>query len=164
MSSKQKKGRKTLGEVAVELQQKEQEVRDPIQIQRENEKGYVDNLLECTRQGTHKHAGDFYVVVITKNEKLLNNVFRCFFFDRATCPTPDYDQSVFFYKKQPETLEHVWTIPDRETCHVLVANRHTVAPEERQLLENVIRFKNGDLWRLCKKLNNEEEDSSLLLG
>jgi len=34
---------------------------------------------------------DFYIVVITKKERLMTNVLRNYFLGRLSCPTPDYD-------------------------------------------------------------------------
>ena len=154
--------KKTLGEQAVPLLQKEPESRDPIELQREMQRDYLDDLKKCITDFKKTHRGDFFVVVITKNEKLLPNVFRNYFFARISCPTPDYDQSVYHYKHDIECAEYVWTIPSRDACMYLRHNCQVVAPEERQLLQFVMDFSDGSLFKLSKKLNREVADSPLL--
>jgi len=100
---------------------------------------------------------------LLKKEKLLENVLRNYFAERSTCPTPDYDQSVYKYHYDSGNLEYIWTIPDRETCHVFLNNAHLVVPEERLLLEFVIAFSNGELMRLCRKLNGENIETGIIL-
>ena len=71
----------TVGKIASQLMQKEPESRDPIELQREMTSEYIANLIECINRYKKTFVHDFYVVVITKNEKLLPNVFRNQFFD-----------------------------------------------------------------------------------
>jgi hypothetical protein len=157
-----KKTKKTVGAVSLDLQQKEPESRDPIEIQRATEKDYLRNLVQCVEDNMKHMTGDFYVVVITKNERLLHNVFRCYFFARSSCPTPDYDQTVFLYKSASQEIEHIWTVPDRETSLLYIANKDKVVPEEYPLLDSILRFKDGTLFALCKQLNKEETETPLL--
>jgi len=164
MAQKHIKRKKTVGQIAVEQQQKDPETRSPIEIQQEHEKEYLKNLLECVHTNAHKYANDFFVVVITKNEKLLYNVIRCYFFDRISCPTPDYDQTVFMIRRAQDELVHLWTIPNREACLTYMENKDKVVPEEYAILDNIIRFMNGDLFKLCKKLNHEEDESPHLVA
>jgi hypothetical protein len=156
--------RKKVGEVALEYMKKPVEPVSAAEYQKANEKGYVDSLVQCIQDNRKKYPGDFFIVVISKNEKLLYNVIRCYFLDRSTCPTPDYDQTVFLFRSSEEDVEHVWTVPDKETCLMYIENQSQIAPAEYPLLENVLKFKNGDLFRLCKKFNKEEEESPLLLN
>lgn len=155
--------KKTVGAIASELQQKPLEMVSPVDIQRATEKEYLQNLGTCIQNNLPLYNGDFYVVVITKNEKLLHNVLRCYFLARPTCPTPDYDQTVFFFRRASQDIEYLWTIPDKESCLVYIANAAIIPKEEQQLLDNILKFRDGSLFTLCKKLNNEEHDSPLLI-
>lgn len=164
MAKKQHPKKKTVGAHAVERQQATPDTRDPIEIQRETEKGYIQSLRNTVTENLKYYAGDFYVVVLNKNEKLLYNVIRCYFLARSSCPTPDYDQTVFLFKRDTEHIEHIWTVPDRETCLVYIENRDKIVPEEYPLLENILKFRDGYLFKLCKKLNGEEVESPLLVS
>lgn len=149
--------KETVGKVATDLMQKTPDSRDPIELAREMQKEYMKNLMETVNTGKGKWDTDFFVIVITKNEKLLHNVFRNYFFPRLTCPTPDYDQSVFWYKKADEELHYVWTIPSRDASFHLKDNALVVDPSEKLLLNFVLQFEDGTLYKLSKKLNKEEE-------
>ena len=89
--------KKTVGAIASELQLKTPDTRDPIEIQREVHKDYIDNLKIAVDRGLLTMKHDFYVTVIVKKEKLLEKVLRNYFAERSSCPTPDYDQSVYKY-------------------------------------------------------------------
>lgn len=155
--------RATVGEAAVDLQLKAANENHTVVDQaKEQLKEYYDELINCIKENKTKITGSFYVVVITKKERLLTNVLRNYFFARISCPTPDYDQSVYFYKAEDETLSFIWTIPDRETCLLLRANASQVPAEEMELLGFVHNFANGELYKLCKKLNGEKVDSVIL--
>ena len=85
-----------------------------------------------------------------------------YFYARLSCPTPDYDQTLYKYSHKQESLTFLWVIPSRDTCQLLKDNALQVVPEERELLGFVLNFADGSLFKLAKKLNGEVEDSSLL--
>ena len=99
----------------------------------------------------------------TKCEPLLPNTYRNYFIDRQTCPTPNYDQAVYRYNRKKEQIEYIWSIPDRETCHHLRINAMHVVPRERELLSFVLKFADGTLFKLCKKLNGEKLETPELI-
>lgn len=157
------KKKKTVGAIASELQQKAPETRDPIEIQREVHKDYIDNLKIAVDRGLKTMQHDFFVTVITKKEKLMENVLRNYFAERSTCPTPDHDQTVYKYHHNSGNLEYLWTIPDRQTCEIFLRNADKIVPEEQLLLEFVLNFYNGELMTLCRKLNGENLKTGIIL-
>lgn len=154
--------RKTVGQLSTELMQKEPETRSPIEQMRESLTDYEKNIYECVDRGKKEFPNNFFVVVITKKERLMPNVLRNYFTCRLSCPTPNYDQTLYKYDKQLDSVEFIWTIPDRETCHILRDNAVNVVKSERELLKFVLDFNDGTLYKLCKLLNGEKEDSPLL--
>lgn len=154
--------RDTIGKISGDLSQKAPESRSPIEIQRAMQSEYLEELKKCVTEHKPLIQGDFFIIVITKNERLMTNVFRNYFFARKTCPTPDYDQSVFVYRRQDDELHYIWTIPSQDASHHLKDNALLVAPEERELLRFVMEFADGTLYKLAKKLNGEEEKSPLI--
>lgn len=162
MAEQKKQKREKLGKIALDLMQKAPETRDPIELERAMQSEYMKNLFECIDDGVRRHEGPFFVVVITKNERLMPNVFRNYFFSRTTCPTPDYDQTVFRYNTSEGSIEYIWTIPTRDACIHLLENAVHVIKEEQQLLKYVLDFTDGTLYRVCKKWNKEEDDSNML--
>lgn len=154
--------RETVGKISSDLLQKAPESRDPIEIQREMQEDYLDNLIQCVNAHKKELQSDFYVVVLTKKERLMPNVYRNYFFARLSCPTPDYDQAVYRYDYKKEELEYLWCIPSRDTSILLRDNALQVAPEEQGLLKHVLDFADGTLFKLAKKLNKECADSPLI--
>lgn len=152
------------GKIALDLMQKTPETRDPIELEKEMHKDYESNIHECIELTKKKIAGDFFVVVLTKKEKLLPNVVRNFYFGRLTCPTPDYDQTVYRYNGTEDYLEFMWVIPSKDTCELLRFNALEVHQSEKELLGYVLDFYDGSLMRIAKRLNKEHEDSPIIIA
>jgi len=122
---------------------------------------YDKNIHECIEENKKKLQQDFYVVVLTKKEKLMKNVIRSYFFARLSCPTPNYDQVVYKYDIKEDKISFLWVIPDKDTCNHIIENKLNLPKEMWELLSLVLKFKDGELFRLAKKLNCEKEDSNL---
>lgn len=156
--------KETVGKKAIELQGLIQEELNPLEIQAGMQEEYMQNLIQQAELGSKIYPRDFFIIVITKNEKLLTNVFRNYFFHRSSCPTPDYDQTVFRCNRESTSIDYLWTIPSRDACFHLKEHALEVHADEKHLLKFVLEFADGTLFKLCKKLNNEEPDSPLLQG
>jgi len=154
--------KKTVGAISAELALKDPISTDPVELQREMTENYLGDLLATVESFREKTNGDFFVVGITKNEKLMPNVFRNYFVPRYTCPTPDYDQAVYKFNAKDENIEFIWVIPSKDACIHLKENAMYVIDEEKQLLQYVFDFADGTLFELSKKLNNESQHSPLL--
>ena len=148
--------RKNIGQLSQELAAKPFETRDPIELQRSMQRDYLDNVWQCINRSKKDYPDQFFVVVLHKREHLMQNVLRNYFVARQTCPTPNYDQSVFRYTGKDDKLEYIWTIPDRETCFTFLTQALQVVPEERQLLNFILDFKSGELAKQGMILNGEE--------
>jgi len=154
--------RKTVGQLSQELIQKKPDTRSPIEQMRENLTDYEANIQECIQQSLKKYTHNFYVVAITKKERLLENVIRHYYLSRSSCPTPDYDQIVYKYTKRNDELDLLWVIPSKDTCQLMLQNISIVAPSEYPLLQYIIQFQDLTLAKLCKTLNNETHNSPIL--
>jgi hypothetical protein len=149
--------KKTIGAVSSELLAKTPDSVDPIEIERELHTEYEAEVMKCVERGKQKYLQDFFVEVITKQEPLMPNVFRNYFIDLASCPTPNYDQTVYHYVHKDDALNFIWVIPARGVSFMLKENALQIAPEEKDLLRFVLDFSDGTLYRLARKLNGEEE-------
>jgi len=156
------KKRETLGKISSDLLQKQPEERSVVELERSMQEDYLDHLKECVATHAKIFPDNFYIVVITKNEKLMPNVFRNYFSARLSCPTPEYDQSVFKYIKESEHVEYLWTVPSKDACIHLKENAQYVVKEEQELLRFVLHFLDGTLLNVSKHLNGESIDSILL--
>lgn len=152
----------TVGQKSLELAQKQPDTRDPIELQRKMQEDYVKNVVECLERGKKSITGSFYVVVTIKKERLMSNVIRNYFFPRKSCPTPEWDQSVYRYDVKKDDIEFLWIIPSKDTCALFKENILEIAQEERELLNYILMFEDGTLFKLAKRLNNEKDDSIIL--
>ena len=152
----------TVGKISSELIQKQPDTTSPIEQMRESLTDWDKNIYECIERSKKDFLGDFYVVVITKNEPLMRNVFRNYFYARLSCPTPDYDQTVYKYDRKTNNIDLIWVIPSRDASYYLKDNALQVSKEEYGLLRFVMEFANGNLFKKAKELNGEKLDSPLL--
>ncbi len=107
--------------------------------------------------------GDFYVVVITKKEKLMQNVLRNYFYGRYSCPTPDWDQVVYKYHRADNRIEFLWVVPCKEVCETMKRFPLDVPKEEHELRDFVLAFEDGTLLKKSKLLNGEKADGLIIL-
>jgi hypothetical protein len=156
--------KKTIGEISSALINKSDDRHTVVDQMRENLTDYDRDLMICAERGKKEYTGDFYIVVITKQEKIMRNVIRNYFLVRHSCPTPDNDQIVYRYEKGNSEIKFLWAIPNRHTVGYLIHNALLLPPEEKQLLDFVLKFKDGSLLRLSKQLNNEQPDSNILIS
>ena len=154
--------KKTVGSCSRDLALKAPDAQNAIDQMREQLTDYDLNINKCLKENKNKFDGDFYVVVLTKKERLMQNVFRGYFFGRASCPTPDYDQTAYRYIRKDDNLEFLWTIPDYNAVNYMRNNVPYVPKDKFALLGYVLKFADGTLTRLAKELNGEKKDSLLL--
>lgn len=162
-NNKEKK-RKTVGQVSLEISSKHPDAVNPIDQMKESLTEYDENIRECIERHKKTFTGNFYVVVITKKEPLMKNVIRNYFSARISCPTPDYDQIVYKFHCKEKRLEFIWVVPSRDTCLLFKENSTQIDPSEWGLLEFVLKFADGSLYKQAKKLNGEAKDSNLVVS
>ena len=154
--------KKTVGEASLQLSQNK-ETHTPVDIQREVHKGsnskksYEEEIGVTVKRALSDSLikGDFYVVVLLRRERTLSNVVRQMFFYRQTCPTPEYDQTVYKYHKDSQCLEYIWTVPDLMACTRLRHMREEVTDDQKLLLSMVDAFYSGELDKMASKLNKK---------
>jgi len=154
--------RDTVGKISTELLLKQPETTSPIEQTNEQLTDYEKNLFECIDKGLKEYYGDFFVVVLTKKERLMQNVIRNYFFCRKTCPSPEYDQVVYHYHRDADEAEFLWVVPSKDTCILFKDNMLQIAPEEQALLRFILDFYDETLLQWSKKLNGEQPDTPLL--
>lgn len=172
--------KKTMGQISSELLKKTPDTLSPIDIQNASEKEYIDNLVwcvdhaqkkvDCSKIENHEKCvdrpamdGSFFIVSVIKKEKLLPNVIRNYFIPTINCPTPTYDQTVYRYDHEKNNIEFIWVVPDRETCLTFKENVSNIVPAERGLLQFVLDFYDGTLYKRMKKFNKEAMHRGVLL-
>jgi len=154
---------KTVGESSIELSKKLDQRIVPKEIEESFHKGdnskksYEEEVWETVSLGKKdpKIIGDFYVVVLLKKERLMKNVVRNLFHYRGSCPTPQFDQTVYKYHLKPDRVEYLWTIPDTQTCQLLSAIETDLPDDQQPLIYMVKAFNTGALDTYAATLNNE---------
>lgn len=148
--------RKTVGRIQTELAPKSiDDNHSAYEQSLEQLSEYEQNLIDRIEAGKKEYAGDFYIVVITKRERLMDKVLRHYFLARSTCPTPQYDEAVYKYHKKEDRVEFLWVVPDKSTCEDFMMNAVTTSEDEKVLRDFVIKFKSGDLDLVAMKMNGE---------
>jgi len=147
--------RESVGKLAIEAQQKTPESTDPREIGNEMTKPYVSELFKALEDGKKKIDGSFFLVVLTKRERLLKNVIRNYFFYRYSCPTPDYDQAVYRYDREGDSLDLIWVLPNREYSFHLKDNMINLDKEYKGLLSYILDFDDKTLFKKARTFNNE---------
>ncbi len=156
--------KETVGKISSDLIVKPLETTSPIEQMREQLSEYDKNIMECIDRNKKDLIGDFYVVVLTKRERLMQNVLRNYFYARISCPTPDWDQAVYKYNRNSDDIVFMWVIPSKQACEEMTMNKHLIDPSEYRLLEYVLAFNDGTLLRIAKQLNGEKVSSVELEG
>ncbi len=147
---------KTLGHLVVENGQKDHPgIVGVMELVQEANKDYEEKLLSTIEEGKRQREGDFYIVILFKKERLFDEVLRSIFFHRKTCPTPTTSQCVYKYYRDPERLEFLWVVPDKDTCMYYCDNAMEVVEEERDLLNFILDFMSLTLDQKCRELNGE---------
>ncbi len=130
---------------------------------REQLTDYETNINGIVESGLRIYPHNFYVVVLTKKERLMQNVLRNYFFHRLSCPTPEYDQIVYKYIRSSNILEFLWVIPAKDVCEHMRDNALEIPESERTLLNFVMDFYDNSLLMYAKKENSESALSPLLM-
>ena len=109
----------------------------------------------------------FYVCVQFKNEKLLSALgkptIRRWFIGLLDCPKPNYQMNLYKYHKDLDAIEEIWLLSNKPTCKYLEEHKNNISEGEKRLLHYYLEKKNGNLFRLMKKLNGEKEDTPELI-
>ena len=152
--------KKTVGAESLRLMQQKQENSDPIAQSRAMLEDYEKNFNQALERGNSQYHGTFYIVVITKKERLMENVIRNYFLIRESCPTPEYDQIVYKCDKNKKMIDLLWTLPNMQACEIYRDRALEVASDEKELLLNILSFYDGSLLKKCKELNGELKEST----
>jgi hypothetical protein len=148
--------RETVGKLSAELLQKDTYADHSAGEQMQEQlREYESNVHDCVSSGKNIYSSDFFVVVITKRERLMPNVIRNYFLHRLSCPSPEYDQTLYHYNRKDDNLEFVWVIPSIVAVKDMIKHKHDLDMSFYQLLKFVLEFIDGTLGQKAQMLNNE---------
>lgn len=149
--------KKTVGSEAVKLLQNPDSKQGVVDTQREIDKEYLSEIKKCI--DAHKSLDDpFYIVVIQKKERLLENVIRRYFLARKTLPTPDWDQTVWRYNPKTGDLMFLWVLPDKNTAMWMASNPQDIVTEQKPLLGYVMDFLDKKLFAFYEDMFEKKDE------
>ena len=148
--------REKVGKISLDLAAKAHEnSHSPEEQMKEQLTGFENELSLSIANGKSKYSKDFFVVVITKKERLMPNVLRNYFFNRLSCPTPDYDQIVFYWNHSQNVLDFLWVLPAKDICDEMMLNRTNIHPDEYAAYSFIHSFYDGTLMKYAHTLNGD---------
>lgn len=149
--------RETVGAISQKLLKKEVDnthsAHEQMVEQLTSYDAHIHQCIDIHKKKWPNH--NFYVEVQGKKERLMPNVIRNFFIGKFACPTPTYDQTLYYYNCSDEQLQFMWVIPSKHTCVFMIQDPSNIPLEERQLLGFVYAFADGTLMRIAKERNKE---------
>ena len=125
------------------------------ELSQDMHKDYISNLHKAAESGIKKYKGDFYIQVLNKSENLITTVIRNYFVSRQTCPTPNYDQTVYRFNRSSSEIEFLWVVPSKKEVNRLYALRLDLNARRDLLMPFAVDFIDGKLYELALKLNKE---------
>lgn len=150
------KKRKTVGQEAYDRMLNPDPQQGVIDTQREMTKGYFDELKKCA-ESRKDLTKPFYIVVLSKKERLMENVIRNYFISRVTMPNPDWDQAVYRYDPSCGDLKFLWVLPDINTAKWLAGNPSEVPVEQYELYKYVMMFLDHKLFEYYYSIYHKDE-------
>ena len=126
------------------------------ELSKEMNKDYMSTLIDTALKAKQKYDGTYYVVVLTKREKLIQTAIRNFFVARKSCPTPSYEQTVYRFNPKDESLEFLWIVPSKDIAKGMYSQRYNLELCGDSLLPFVVDFFEGRLYNKAIKLNRVE--------
>lgn len=123
---------------------------------------YDRDLYKCFDTKKKDYQGIFYIVSTFRKDPVSGKV-NTLFWSRNSCPTPQFDQSVYQCHKDWSGPLFMWTLPSEEYALALRENAYACPPEQYQLLRFVLDYYNGTLLHVAKKLSNETEETGQLI-
>lgn len=148
--------KKKIGQIVTENSQRQQDQATISDLLSSEVKRYWEHVLPYLDHGKKIYPKDFYIEVNLKKERLMPDVLpRILPITRFSCPTPNHDQDVYFYNKQDDALELVWSIPSVDACAYLKNNMAELKGEDINTLGIVLDFENGNYLKLAMQLNGE---------
>lgn len=157
------KREKKVGAYAYDLLSKPDTKQGVVDTQREMDKTYLNELQACVERYKDWNF-PFYVVVVTKKERLMQNVMRRYFFARQTMPTPTYDQTLWKYNPKTGDMEFIWVIPDKHTCATLPFMADELTEEFKWLVDTVKKFNDGTLDRMAAESEMKQHEKSVYIA
>lgn len=147
---------KTLGEIAIMAAQSKPEEATLEELGSAMTNDFMDRIRQEVQRGVNLYHGDFFIIMLTKSETVIPNAVAAYFGCSAGCPTPNYDQTVYHYRRADDELYLIWTIPNKEWCLYLYENALLFDKEFHGIIGYVMDFADGKLFQKACILNEQK--------
>lgn len=145
--------RETVGAMSIKAAQ-DQNQSDTWETTQQREKEILHNLHDFVEKKKVEHRSDFFIMLLSRREKILTNVIRDRLYCLKACPTPNYNQSLWKYHYLDDRLEFLWSVPPKEAVDFL--SRYPIEMNDMcaDVIKCVFDFIDGTLARKTRELNN----------
>lgn len=112
---------------------------------------------QCIQDTVKKWKHDFYIIIqyLPKKKQEQKGV-QINIAALEAIPTPTYDTTLFKYHYGTQKLELLWSLPAEQYARNLYANKEAVLPEDYPLLEQVVNYYDGTLFKMIADWENND--------
>lgn len=165
--------KKKLGQIALELQEKElletnpQSINDLAKnimygnadsVSEGKSKGYLERVWDEACDAFKSFGTDncFIEVRYRSTGQLGHNTTDKLFIGRQTCPTPTYSQDAFRVSIDG-SIDYLWSVPSKLDAYIVFSERHKLILDREygDLVKMVIDFNDGTLNQMARDFDKE---------
>jgi hypothetical protein len=108
---------------------------------------------------------DFYIVLVLTVDPVLGQP-KNIMWARRSCPTPVYKQSVWKFHQKTDSLEFLWSIPDKLMYIHILNNIGLYLKDKETAIEAkfVTLMESGELLKWVKRENGEKIDAVIKIN
>lgn len=144
---------KTIGQLSSNIDQVSGEAVESLGNEKEAFKDFLPTLWDTVRVSKISYPDkDIFIEVYREIRPALKTAVN-HFRSRTTCPKPQYNQIVFHYKNNHESIDLLWSLPDEGTCRQIKQYALDVDPEYIELRDFIIDFYDGTLEKKVREIN-----------
>jgi hypothetical protein len=156
--------RPTVGALSLQSQSAQNQS-DTWETTHEREREIMRNMTDFVAKKKIEHRqSDFYIMLLSRKEKLLANVVRDRLYCLRACPMPNYNQSLWKYHWKDDRLEFMWSVPPKEAVDFLKRYPLEMSDMCSDVIKCVFDFLDGTLARKTSELNKPNQPSLITMA
>lgn len=129
------------------------------ELAQEGYDGYEKMVIAAIEHGKKEFpTGDFFIDVIWRKRSKERGGLIKQAIALENIPTPHFNQTVYIYHRSAEEVEMLWSVPAQEVCLAYYNHRHAVPPSDYPLLEQVIRYFDGTLFKIVDTYDKKNKE------
>ena len=121
------------------------------------EQTIIQRRDQCIQDTVKKWKHDFYIIIqYLPKKKAEQKGVQINIAALEAIPTPTYDTTLFKYNYNTQQLDLLWSLPSEQYARNLYANKESVMPEDYPLLEQVVNYYDGTLFKMIAQWENSD--------